>query len=401
MRKLVLLSIVMAVGLTSCQPGTTEVTAPADYTFLRDGDNTVFMGGQTDRLAMGVELGGALKDFSKSAIDLKEMFANEDADGNDVDPYASASLNASSKSVRSKTASSVSYFGSNASSSAAIKSEFDNWISLQVSDVYAMSDSLAAPGVAGQIADGSSARYVNAMGLEYDQVILKGLIGAFATDQILNNYLDPLTLDAGSNLDDNDNALLETDENYTTMEHKWDEGYGYLFGGASDKVNPMSTLGTDDSFLNKYLGKVITDTDFSDKGDVIFNAFKLGRAAIVAGNYEVRDEQVAIIRETISEVIGIRAVKYLEDGKDALASSDFGGAFHDLSEGYGFVYSLQFTRHPESGAPYFSQSEVEGFLTDMMNDGTNGLWDVQSSTLSTIASDIAARFDFTVLQVTN
>jgi hypothetical protein len=119
MRKLVLLSIVMAVGLTSCQPGTTEVTAPADYTFLRDGDNTVFMGGQTDRLAMGVELGGALKDFSKSAIDLKEMFANEDADGNDVDPYASASLNASSKSVRSKTASSVSYFGSNASSSAA------------------------------------------------------------------------------------------------------------------------------------------------------------------------------------------------------------------------------------------------------------------------------------------
>ena len=72
-----------------------------------------------------------------------------------------------------------------------------------------------------------------------------------------------------------------------------------------------------------------------------------------------------------------------------------------MSEGYGFVYSLQFTRHPESGAPYFSQSEVEGFLTDMMNDGTNGLWDVQSSTLSTIASDIAARFDFTVLQVTN
>lgn len=401
MKKLVLLVAVLAVSLTSCQTENTEVTAPADYTFLRDGGNTAFMGGQTDRLAMGGELGSSLKDFTKSATDLQEMFANEDASGNNVDPYTSAALNASGKSVRSKTAASVAYFSSNASSSAAIKADFDNWISSQVSEVFSTKDSAAAPGKSGQIADGSSARYVNSMGLEYDQVILKGLIGAFVTDQILNNYLDPLTLDAGSNVDDNDNVLLETDKNYTTMEHKWDEGYGYLFGGADDKVNPMSTLGTDDSFLNKYLGKVVADTDFSDKGDIIFNAFKLGRAAIVAGNYKVRDAQVAIIRETISEVIGIRAVKYLEAGKDALAAEDWGGAFHDLSEGYGFVYSLQFTRNPESGSPYFSQSEVEGFLSDMMSDGSNGLWDLQSTTLSTISSDIAARFDFTVLQVTN
>jgi hypothetical protein len=70
--------------------------------------------------------------------------------------------------------------------------------------------------------------------------------------------------------------------------------------------------------LFKYLGRVDSDPDFAGIAEETFDAFKLGRAAIVAGDYDVRDEQIAILRENISEVIGIRAVYYLQAGKRAL-----------------------------------------------------------------------------------
>jgi hypothetical protein len=78
------------------------------------------------------------------------------------------------------------------------------------------------------------------------------------------------------------------------MEHKWDEALGYLYGLEEDETAPE--LGVD-SFLNKYLDKVEGDSDFAGIADEIYDAFKLGRAAIVAKNYTVRDEQVEILRE--------------------------------------------------------------------------------------------------------
>ena len=321
-------------------PDVNPVTAPATYSFDRSGTTTVFFDGQTERLAMGGELNSAMLDFNKSLTDLQEMFANEDANGGDVDPFTNATLNTSFKSIRSKTAASSLYFSTNSAESAAIKSDFDGWIIGQVAEIFPNQGQAASAGVPGQIADGSSARYVSAMGVEYNQAIIKGLIGAFAADQLMNNYLDPTVLDGGNNRDDNNAETLASGKNYTVMEHKWDEAYGYLFGGAQDKENPMNTLGSDDVLLNKYLKKVNGDSDFAGIADDIFNAFKLGRAAIVAKNYDVRDNQAAIIRNKVSMLIAIRAVYYLQAGKMALANGDYGGAFHDLSEGYGFIYSF-------------------------------------------------------------
>ena len=400
-RKILLLAPVLLTSLACERNNDPEVIAPASYSFERNGLTTVFYDGQSERLAMGGEFGSALKDDSKSATDLSELYANQDANGNDVDPFANPVLNASTKSLRSKTAGSYLYFSSNASESAQIKADFDGWIQAQANDVFPNFSTLAAIGTAGQIADGSSVRYVNSSGLEYDQAIVKGLIGAVMTDQMLNNYLDPGVLDAGANIVDNDNGVLYTDKNYTTMEHKWDEGYGYLFGGALDGSNPLSSLGSDDSFLNKYFGKVSTDSDFSSIAQDTYDALKLGRAAIVAGNYTVRDEQADLVRDLVSKVIGIRSVYYLEAGATALDGGDMGGAFHDLSEGFGFIYSLQFTHNPNTDAPYFSRNEVTDMLDDLMNASGNGFWDVSTADLRTISADIASRFDFTVIQVTN
>ena len=401
MKRLISFTILTVIFASCERNGNNNVIAPASYSFERDGVSTVSYSGQSDRLAMGGELGSALKDDSKTATDLAEMYANQDANGNDVDPFISADLNASTKNLRSKTAASYLYYSANASESAAIKADFDGWISAQVSDVFPNFSTLAVAGTAGQIADGSSVRYVNEAGLEYDQAIVKGLIGAVMGDQMLNNYLDPGVLDAGTNREDNDNSILASGKNYTTMEHKWDEAYGYLFGGAADGANPLSTLGGDDSFLNKYFGRVIGDGDFSTMAQDVYDALKLGRAAIEAGNYEVRDEQAAIIRELVSEVIGIRSVYYLEAGATALDGGDMGGGFHDLSEGFGFIYSLQFTHNPDTEAPYFSRLEVNDMLEDLLNASGNGFWDVPTNTLRTLSTDIAARFDFTVDQVTN
>ncbi len=404
MKKLIFTASLLGAFMVSCSdddPGTpidNNVVAPVNYTFERDGESTVSFSGQTTRILMAEEIVDAFKDFDNTTeTSLQAKFAHEEGANDFEDP----ALNASDKNVRSKTAASRDFFNTNTTEATAIKETFEGYISDQVNEVFVNQNVAAAPGTAGQIADGSSARYVNGKGLELDQAFAKGLIGALMTDQMLNNYLGTAVLDEGNNRENNDNDITDGDKPYTTMEHKWDEAYGYLFGNSADAASPLATLGADDSFLNKYLGRVEGDSDFAGIAQDIFDAFKLGRAAIVAKNYEVRDQQAAIIRQKISEVIAIRAVYYLQSGKTAIENQDFGGAFHDLSEGYGFVYSLRFTRNNQDDMAYFSRSEVDGFIDAIMNDGANGFWDVTPETLDTISEAIATKFSFTVAQAAN
>lgn len=407
MQKKLLVAVLAAFTFMSCVNDSNDdpsIDEPATYEFTRAGESTVSFTGQTTRLQMGEELFDAMIDFDNTTEELLlQMYRNQTESGGDADPYDSTELNDATKNIKSKVAASTDYFSSNTTVSSEIKNQFEEWISAQVNEVFPNQNTLAEPGVAGQIADGSSTRYVNSQGLEYDQLVAKSLNGALVADQMLNNYLSVSVMDAGTNREDNTEGILAEDANYTNMEHKWDEAYGYLFGTAANKANPVPTIGDDDIFLNKYLGSVNSDEDFAGIAERIFNAFKLGRAAIVAGDYEVRDEQTQIIREEISKVIGIRAVYYLQSGKNILEqeSPDYGAAFHDLSEGYGFIYSLMFTRVPNTGSPYFTKSEVDAFLNQMLGDGPNGLWDVTPETLDAISIDIVEAFDFTLEEVTN
>ncbi|MUU79792.1 DUF4856 domain-containing protein [Winogradskyella endarachnes] len=393
MKKIVLSLLVVGAILTSCSSdddnGTTEpqVEAPATYQFERNGITTVNYGGQTTRIEMGEELVSALSDASKSEAELDGMFTNTG------DYFSTSELNTSGKDIRSKTAASTDYFSANTTDATAIKAQFDAWIASQVSEVFPNWNTDAVAGTAGKIqeAGGGSTRYVSAKGVEFNQAITKGLIGGLMADQILNNYLSTAVLDAGNNVEDNDNDVLDGTNNYTTMEHKWDEAFGYLYG-VDDALAPQLNV---DSFLNKYLSRVEGDDDFAGIAQDIYDAFKLGRAAIVAKNYEVRDEQAAIIREKISIVIGVRAVYYLQAGKAGLGS-DYASVFHDLSEGLGFVYSLQFTRQPGTDVPYLSKTEVDAFMSELLEG--NGFWDVTTETLDSISEDIADRFSFTVTE---
>ncbi|WP_378185176.1 DUF4856 domain-containing protein [Aquimarina sp. W85] len=401
---LVCFSGVLLISSCSNDDDATGVTIqePTTYAFERNGESTVSFGGQTTRIAMAGEIIGAFKNTALTEEALDAMFAHIEGESD----FSETALNESDKNVRSKTAASKDYFSANSTAATAIKVEFDNLIKNQVALVFPNWSVEATPGNAGvlQEAGGGSNRYVDAKGLELNQIFAKGLIGALMVDQALNNYLSTAVLDEADNLLNNDNAVVEEGKNYTTMEHKWDEAYGYVYGASKTPATPnVNIVGDDkegdDDFLSKYLSRVESDPDFSGIAVDIFNAFKLGRAAIVAKDYTIRDEQAEIIREKISEVIGVRAVYYLQQGKKLLESStvDYAAVFHDLSEGYGFIYSLQFTRNPETNAPYLTRDEVDGLL-DQMTGSTNGLWDVTPETLQTISVMIASKFNFTVEQ---
>ena len=397
--QLVLLLVVLGLGFASCDKDKKDLEVPTTYEFLRDGVSSVSFSGQTERIGMAGELASALLDFNKTEEDLLAMYANQDALGQDVDPFEDAVLNASTKSIKSKVAASRDFFSSDAVASAQIKGQIESWISTQMTDISASSGEVAAPGVAGQIADGTSARYVGTNGLEYNQAAIKSLIGALMVDQMLNNYLSPAVLDEADNITENDNGTTATDKSYTTMEHKWDEAYGYLFGLSQSPAEPLNDLGAD-SYLNKYLKRVEDDADFAGIASAIFEAFKTGRAAIVAGDYDERDKQADIIKEKISWVIAIRAVYYLQQGKNNLPTEGnaYGSAFHDLSEGLGFLYSLQFTRKSGTQESYFTSQEAASFIDRVLTNNENGFWTVTPATLDEVSEEIASKFDFTVAQ---
>ncbi len=397
MKRQIFALAIAGLGLTSCSsdddrlPKEELIDVPANYSFERNGNSTVSYSGQTTRLEMASEIFTNFKDFDNATEEmLSNMFANEG------DPFSSSDLNQSSKSIKSKVAASNLYFSTNTVESTEIKADFESFISAQMNEVYSNRNELAEPGQAGQIADGNTVRYVDARGLEMDQAFAKGLIGALVADQMLNNYLSKPVLDEGDNRINNETGITEEGKAYTTMEHKWDEAYGYLYGDPSiPAADPNSVLNeSDDRLLFNYLGRLETDDDFAGIAGETFEAFKTGRAAIVAGDYDLRDEQANIIRENVSLVIGVRAVYYLQAGKTALENGDYGGAFHDLSEGYGFIYSLRFTHNPATGAPYLTKSQIDGFL-DTITEG-NGFWDVTPETLDAISEEIAAAFGFSV-----
>lgn len=408
MKKISLSLVALALLYMSCEKEDDTITpvdnpvstieAPATYKFERDGKSTVSYSGQTTRIKMAGELSSALLNKDKTSEQLLAMFNHQEG----VNDFEDADLNASGKQIKSKIAASKDYFEGNAADSKLIKEEFDRYISYQALQVFPNWEVEAKPLKAGFITEvgGTKKRYVSPQGVEYNQVIAKSLIGALMTDQMLNNYLSKDVLDAGTNRADNDAGKLADGKTYTTMEHKWDEAFGYLYGAETNAESP--TLDAD-NFLNKYLSSVNKDPDFSGIAKAIYDAFKLGRAAIVAKKYDVRDTQAEIIRENISKVIGVRAAYYLQSGKLKFEANNKAGAFHDLSEALGFIHSLQYTRKPGEKAPYFTKSQVDTYIfTDILNftdpATSKGLWEVNTVKLQEIANAIATAFGFTAAQ---
>ena len=351
-----------------------EITVPDNYEFLRDGMSTVSFSGQTTRLNQVDEIYLALNSNTYNETQLDEMFA-------DGAGFTDSALNGTGKNVRGKTSAGC------AAGSSATQAQFDAQIADFANNVVPAWSNDASAGIAGKLTDASRSIHVNAKGHEIDQTFVKGLIGGMTLDQIVNNYLQPCQLESGSRKDDNTNGVLSSGKNYTDMEHKWDEAFGYLYGQEEDaeRADLGSTPNGKGTTLNKYFKK-INDSNQPGIAEIVFNAFKKGRAAIVAGDYQVRDAQANIIQIHLSKVIGYKAVDYLNGYMSKMAAGNTADAFHALSEGYGFVMSLQFTNNG-SNVPYFTKAEADAMLAKM-----DDFWTVQDSDLTIMVSDIKSKF---------
>lgn len=368
----------------------TDFPVPNTYVFERNAETTISFSGQTTRLLMNKEIVGYFGvDAGKTAAQVEAAFDHQSG----AQDFSTSELNDSSKSVKSKIAASDDLFGSDAVAGDAVKAVFSDYITRNATEVVANKTNMASPGAPGYVTNGSATRYVNPKGLEYNQAFAKGSIGALIVDQVLNNYLGSQRLSNTEYRAAHEAGTLESGKNYTKLEHYFDEAYGYVYGDPSvDAESPVSYEG--DVFLFKYINKVNSDVDFAGVQEQIFKAFKIGRAALVAQDYEALNDAITVLQYQISKVIGVRAVYYLQAGKRALANQDHTTAFHDLSEGYGFVYSLQFTRNPETDAPYASASEVNGWIAAL--EAGDGFWDLTGGTvLDQVSNEIAAKFDFT------
>ena len=352
---------------------TVQVEIPYSYEFARAGKSTVSYSGQTSRLNMADELYAALNTNTFTKAQMLEMF-------NDGTGFADATLNSSGKKMGNKTAGSP-------LASATVKPLFDAMITDFADNVIPNWATDAANGQAGVLTDAARTIHVNAKGHEIDQTFIKGIIGAMNVDQIINNYITPYQLDSGTRTSDNDNNTLSSGKDYTDMEHKWDEGFGYLYGQEADATRldlGLSPTGNGTT-LNKYFKKINASNQVGI-GIQVFDAFRRGRAFIVAKQYDKRDQQAKIIKEELSKVIAYKAVDYINGYMSKIEAGNTADAFHALSEAYGFVMSLQFTNDGTDSA-YFSNSEVNGFLTLMDN-----FWTVQNSDLESIRDQVKAKF---------
>ena len=355
----------------------TAIEFPEVYSFERNGASTIAYAGQTIRLMQADELYAALNDASSTQFTLDLMFGG---DGSGSAGFADPALNGTSKIIRSKTAASI------LNGSSAVKAIFDGWLAEFANDVAPNLFGTASPGVAGML----GGYQLNAAGQELDQLFFKSLIGAFALDQIINNYITPFQLDSGTRRADNTAGILEDGHPYTTMEHKWDEGFGYLYGQVSDIESNYGLPADGESsgnLLMKYFNKL--DQNYQPGiAETVYNAFIAGRHAITIADYDARDASAFIIKTELSKVVGIYAVHYLNYYLYDIQSGDLGGAFHGLSEAYGNILSLQFTNDGYD-SPYFSNAEVNEMLSNLTN-----FWTVNESDILQMIEAINARFNF-------
>ena len=360
----------------------TVYVLPEEYSFTRNGISTVYYTGQSARVAMASELKSAMNDNSYTKEQIDNMFASGTG-------FNDSSLDASGKNVRGKTASSP-------VAASTVRPLFDGWIE-EFTTVVApavAAGTIASSGVAGLYseADGSRDVKVTAKGFELNQVFSKGLIGALQVDQIVNNYLSFSKLDGAR--EDNDADVYAythpdaTEAYITKMEHYWDEGFGYLQGLDSKFKSGLGTApNRDTANLNYYLNKINGQDNEAGINDKIYNAFIAGRAAIVNKDYDERDKQAAIVSEELSKVIGYKAHYYLVGGAEDIVDGKWASALHALSEAYGFILGLQFTKD-SSGDPYMTNAEVNDLLA-RLSTGDGGFWDRTAEELTEMAAEVA------------
>jgi hypothetical protein len=238
---------------------------------------------------------------------MKDMFNNS------YNPFADTTLNNSGKKLADKTVSSEVLIFEQLMDSLAVVSAYSS----------NGSPSQGNPGVMTN-SSGTKAYLVNANGVELAQLIEKGIMGACFYYQATAVYLG----EGKMNVDN----ITVTPGLGTTMEHHWDEAFGYL-GVSKDFPTNLTGL--------KFWGKYLNDRESKlGQNATLMNAFLAGRAAISNDNLGERDVKITSIRRSWEQVCAATAIAYLNDALAAYGNDD-AELHHALSEAYAFIYALK------------------------------------------------------------
>ena len=235
------------------------------------------------------------------------------------------------------------------------------------------SSQTAAQGQAGVL---GGKRLVDEKGVEYGQLVSKGLVGALMLDQISNVYL-------GTDKQSADNTTKEEGENFTAMEHHWDVAYGSLTKNA---VYPTEG---EESYLGEYARQ---GASVHGGAANLFLAFLKGRAAIVNNDLTTRDEQIAYIRAELEKAVATVAISYLNKTN---AASDDASRFHALSEGVGFIYSLRFAYNSKVNTAKSNE------LMSKLMDKTDGFWSLTTADIESVRDELARTYGIDKSTVVN
>ncbi len=337
-----------------------ELSIPSTYSFTdTSGNSTVSFDGQTDRLNQLEEMAIYMKagtDLTLNPDILTAMFENEGDNANDNFSFSST------KQLKNKCFEVDVALYEGYLTSLALASE-DN-------------SEVASSGQAGVLTSGTSKYLFAANGIEYAQVIEKGLMGAVFLNQALNVYFGADKM----NVDNSSAVSVSEGKFYTEMEHHWDEAFGY-FGAPIDYQTNTEDL----KFWAKYYD--IQAADLSPTL-VIMNSFLKGRAIISQGfETSERDEEIENIRKEWERLSAAQAVTYLEGAVENFGT-DNAKFLHELSEAYAFIICLKYVT---LDTRVISISQIEN-LRDVTIG--NDFWAVTLSDLNSAIASLNSIYGF-------
>lgn len=284
---------------------------PSTYNF----DNVSYKG-QTQRLdmleAMTAELKKANAGTQVDSSLLARMYSNS---GN---PFGDAILDGSGKQLKNKTYSSVGAF--NAS--------YFEYLMKRQGDISQFAGNTWSAGSAGVATSGTKSYFFDENGVEYTQIIEKGLMGAVFYYNIAEVYTRPGKI--GASVDN----IIVTPEEGTDMEHHWDEAFGY-FGAPIDF---SSSVTVNARYHAKYSKK--GQTAGLETTDKVMGQFIKGRYGITNKNYDYRDQAATQLRVEYEKILVTTAIHYLNSSKSNFADNALRN--HALSEAYAFIFSLAY-----------------------------------------------------------
>ena len=327
----------------------------AGYTFKdANGNSTVSYEGQTERITQLEQLVAKMKSGTDGVVaeqTLLDMFANTGGNGSGNFSFTST------KQLQDKC------FADDVP-------VFKNWIAelATASNDFAIT---ASSGQAGILTSGTKKYLFNANGYEPVQIVEKGLMGAVFMYQATSGYFGSSKMNV-----DNTSAVDATNgKYYTTMEHHFDEAFGY-FGVPTNFPTDVPS-----DFWGKYCNK--RDAELNSNS-IMMNNFLKGRTAIVNNNMTARNAAIQEIRLMWETISARQAVAYLNSALGQLGAEQT-KAMHSLSEAYGFALNLRY-------APLETRRMSQTEHAILMAKFPSNMWTITIDDINDIIAAIEIKF---------